>query len=191
MKSNTLAPQSAKPSPRLFGRLGDFLYVNKAAQDATQAGHVVKWDDQAGTCEANTLDGQTVFRAIAKGAPCESASWIVMYSPLFYPQYGNTISVERETRDGKTYLVQRYQDKTITRGKTADGLRVFTITRSNGQRYGVPYDIARIAAGTDRWMRDLLGKCDCGANYAMHESDVPFCAKCQAEAENARADGNG
>lgn len=102
------------------------------------------------------------------------------------------ITVTREARNGKTYLVQRFQDKMITRGKTAHGTRLFTVTRGNGSHYHVPYGIARLAAGKDAWMRNLLGKCDCGANYPMHESDVPYCRKCQdeAEEENARADGN-
>lgn len=92
---------------------------------------------------------------------------------------------------GKPVLVQRYNGNTIRRGKTADGMRVFKIAKANGQSFGVPYDIARLAAGKDAWMRDLLGKCDCGANFPMHESDVPYCAKCQAEAEHENAVSDG
>lgn len=101
-----------------------------------------------------------------------------------------------EVRDGKKFLVQTYNGLRITRHKTDTNMRVFKVTAINPQnrvcrQFYVPYDIARLAAGKDAWMRNLLGKCDCGANFPMHESDVPYCAKCQAEAEreNAIADG--
>lgn len=111
-------------------------------------------------------------------------------NPLTVPAL--TATKEKGT-NGKTRLIQRYGNLTITRGKTSEGMRLFIFThaRSFHPPYQLPYDIARLAAGKDAWMRGLLGKCDCGANYPMHESDVPFCAKCQSEAEeeNARLDG--
>lgn len=101
-----------------------------------------------------------------------------------------TVSTENNAA-GKPVLIQRYGLLVIRRFKSIDGMRCFKIIRPNGTFFPVPYDIARLAAGKDAWMRNLLGKCDCGANFPMHESDVPYCAKCQAEAEreNAIADG--
>jgi hypothetical protein len=94
------------------------------------------------------------------------------------------IEITRELSAGSPVLVQRYGKFTVRRFRnTKTGERCFRIERPDGAKYAVPYDIARLAAGRDAWMRDLLGRCDCGKDFPMHESDVPFCAACQNEAE--------
>jgi len=94
------------------------------------------------------------------------------------------IEVSHELNEGSLVLVQRYGKFTVRRFRnTRTGSRYFKIERPSGVKYAVPYDIARVAAGKDAWMRDLLGRCDCGKDFPMHESDVPFCAACQNEAE--------
>ena len=64
--------------------------------------------------------------------------------------------------------------------------------RSSGHAHPIPLDIARLAAGPDAWLRQVVVKCSyCDNRQPVGETESGTCCqKCYDEAgeENARAD---
>lgn len=67
---------------RMFGRIGTRFILNQQMHAAAVAGAILTEDKSAGTVEAKSPGGKTVFQALDKG----DGVWLILYSEAFYPK---------------------------------------------------------------------------------------------------------
>lgn len=165
MKTETLSDYRIPAG--LYGRLADELTVNRYVENAKAKARTIERDDEAGTIRVTK--GETLtFSAIRKGDPGQP--WILMLNPTFYPKpqifrnHSVTVHHHPETREQFAVI---------------DGRQV------------VPFDICRIAAGSDRWMREIVFHCiDCKGDVKAGESECQLCPSCYEKAEQENAELN-
>lgn len=155
----------------LYGRLateGELAgYENKVRAKLT---NTVTRDDDAGTLEAHSRKGTLMFRAIRKGAPGQP--WILMLNPAFYPKPQvfpeGCVTVRRHPETREQYAVD------------------YETNRS------VPLEICRMAAGPDRWLRNVVFACvECKRDVRAGDTECAgLCPACYENAENENAEAN-
>ncbi len=174
----------------LFGRLtspSDLAAVILTASQAFPDAKIAR-DEDAGTVTVTHPDGREVFRAIAKGAPTRDP-WIVVYSRAFYD---SETSAPRASKPGKPpQRVNGHECRIVVKAGTdgrSNGQRAVSI---DGGRRIVPLELACLAAGPDRWLRDVQARClDCRKPVALGLMTVELCPACYDKAgeENAAQD---
>lgn len=157
------------PPAGLYGTLATESQVNAYVDAArTRGTNTITRDDEAGTVEVRSKKGTLMFSAIRKGEPGEP--WILMKNPTFYPK------------------PQVFGSRVVVVKKHPETREQFAIVNN---RQAVPFDICRLAAGRDKWLREIIFQCvECKQPVKAGESECQLCPACYEKAgeENERLD---
>jgi hypothetical protein len=170
MKSLPLTDSPDIPAG-LYGRLGNESSVRdyETALRKRET-NTVSRDDDAGTLVAHSKKGTLILKAIRKGPIGQP--WLIMFNPIFYPK------------------PQVFRQGVVTVRKHPETKEQFAVFE--GTNSAVPFDICKLAAGRDKWMREIVFSCvDCAKPVKAGESECQLCPVCLEKVEKENAELNG
>lgn len=88
--------------------------------------------------------------------------------------------------------IHRNGNSAIIMRSATTGMRYVRVTSRGKKVYTIPLDIAALTVGSDRWLRDVVCKCQyCEKDTTVGHNDQPgVCQRCSDESyeENAKMD---